>query len=237
MNAGPALCYLCGQPLREPISSDHVPMKQLYESEIRKAHSPNLLTISVHDQCNKSYQRDEDYFVTALMPHARGSYAGDAMYKRALERYRGGEKVGLVRKVLADFDPRPSGLVLSGNQVLQRFDGDRIKRIAWKIVRGLYFHHQNNFLPDVLITGVTLTLPDQVPPEHFKAFMSLPDNEPHGQYPAVFDYRFQNITEGQANARYWAMLLWDRIIITVVFRDPTCPCGECQPPVADNSRR
>jgi hypothetical protein len=81
----------------------------------------------VDDQCNKSYQRDEDYFVTALMPHARGSYAGSAIYKRALERYRGGGKVGLVRKVLADFDPRPSGLVLPGNQVLQRLDGNRIK--------------------------------------------------------------------------------------------------------------
>jgi hypothetical protein len=28
------------------------------------------------------------------MPHARGSYAGDAIYKGALDRYRGGGKVG-----------------------------------------------------------------------------------------------------------------------------------------------
>jgi hypothetical protein len=156
---------------------DHVPMQQLYAPEVRKTHSPNLLTIPVHDKCNKSYQRDEDYFVTALMPHSRGSYAGDAIYKRALERYRGGEKVGLVRRVLADFDPRPSGLVLPGNQVLQRLDGNRIKRVAWKIVRGLYFHHQNKFLLEDLVTAVTLTSPDQEPPEHFKAFMALPDNE------------------------------------------------------------
>lgn len=98
-------------------------------------------TIPVHDQCNKSYQADEDYFVTALMPHARGSCAGDAIYKRALDRYLGGGKVGLVRKVLAEFEPRPSGLVLPRNQVVQRFDGTRISRVAWKIVRGLHFHH------------------------------------------------------------------------------------------------
>ena len=139
MNARPALCYLCGQPLSEPIGMDHVPMQQLYAPEVRKAHSPNLLTIPVHDQCNKSYQVDEDYFVTALMPHARGSCAGDAIYKRALDRYRGGGKVGLIRKVLAEFEPRPSGLVLPRNQVVQRFDGTRISRVAWKIVRGLYF--------------------------------------------------------------------------------------------------
>jgi hypothetical protein len=92
-------------------------MQQLYAPGVRKAHSPNLLTIPVHDRCNKSYQVDEDYFVTALMPHARGSYAGDAIYKGALDRYRGGGKVGLVRKVLAEFDHHPSGLVLPGNQV------------------------------------------------------------------------------------------------------------------------
>ena len=56
--------------------------------------SPNLLTIPVDDKCNKAYQRVEDYFVTALMPRSRGSYAWDAIYKKALERYRGGEKSG-----------------------------------------------------------------------------------------------------------------------------------------------
>lgn len=207
---------------------DHVPMRQLYAPEIRKTHSPNLLTIRVHDPCNKSYQMDEDYFVTALMPHSRGSCAGDAIYKRSLERYRRGEKVGLVRKVLADFDPRPSGLVLPGNQVLQRLDGNRIKRVAWKIVRGLYFHHENKFLPEGLVTAVTLTSPDQEPPEHFKVFMALPDNGEHGQYPGVFAYRFQNLTEEQVKAHYWAMLFWDRIIITVAFHDPACPCNGCQ---------
>jgi hypothetical protein len=92
------------------------------------------------------YQIDEDYFVQALMPSARGSYAGNAIYKRALERYRGGKKVGLARKVLAEFELRPGGLVLPENQVVQRFDGSRIKRVAWKIVRGLYFHHHDKFL-------------------------------------------------------------------------------------------
>jgi hypothetical protein len=28
-----------------------------------------------------------------------------------------------------------------------------------------------------------VTVPDEEPPEHFKAFMGLPNNEEHGQYP------------------------------------------------------
>jgi hypothetical protein len=32
----PDLCYLCGKPLDEPISVDHVPMQQLFATEVRK---------------------------------------------------------------------------------------------------------------------------------------------------------------------------------------------------------
>jgi hypothetical protein len=61
-------CYLCGLKLAAPIDWDHVPPKQLYAPEIRKAHHPQLLTIPVHAACNKGFQKDEDYFVHALMP-------------------------------------------------------------------------------------------------------------------------------------------------------------------------
>jgi hypothetical protein len=99
-------------------------------------------------------------------------------------------------------------------------------------VRGLHFHHHNNCLPENLTTGVSVTVPDEEPPEHFKAFMGLPNNEEHGQYPGVFAYRFQNLTEAHVNAHYWATLFWDRIIITAAaaFHDPACPCEECHHP-------
>ena len=41
----------------------------------------------------------------------------------------------------------PSGLVLPGNKVVKRFQGKRLTRIAWKIVRGLNFHHHDVVLP------------------------------------------------------------------------------------------
>lgn len=224
----PNLCYLCGQSLTGPISDDHAPMKQLFAPEVRKEHNPSkLLTIPVHDRCNKSYQLDEDYFVHSLMPFAPGSYSGKALYQKVLRDYRGGKNIKLVGKVLSEFEPRPSGLVLPGNKVVKRFEGKRISRIAWKIVRGLYFYHHNEVLPADLTTWVSLTSPGEIPPEHFRVFMSLPDNEPHGEYPGVFDYRFQRFTETQ-DVHYWALLIWDRIIITVIFHDPKCGCEQCQ---------
>jgi hypothetical protein len=223
----PSICYLCEKPLLEPIGLDHAPPKQLFAKKIRKAHSLQLLTIPVHDACNKSYQHDEDYFVHTLMPFAPHSYAGKAIYDEVLRKFRSGEKIGLTKKVLNEFERRPSGLVLPENIVIKRFEGHRIQRIAWKIVRGLYFHHSKNTFPENLITGVTVTSPDQKPPEHFIMFMSMPDNESHGLYPAVFAYRFQKFFEGEHKLHYWALLLWDRIIITVIFHDPTCECVQC----------
>lgn len=226
-NALPTSCYLCGKTLDEPIDWDHVPPKQLYAPEVRKAHNPSgLLTIPVHGSCNKSYQLDEDYFVYSLMPFARGSYAGNAIYNESLSKYRTGQRTGLAHKVLREFEPRPSGLILPGNKVIKRFEGARISRIAWKITRGLYFHHHNRTLSEDLVTWVSVTAPGERPPEHFLMFTSLPDNEPHGRYPGVFAYRFQNFTE-EGNTHYWAMLLWDRIIVTVLFHDPECTCERC----------
>jgi hypothetical protein len=72
-------------------------MKQLYAPAIRRAYSPQLLTIPVHADCNKGFQKDEDYFVHALMPYVRDSYAGNAVYQKTLDTFRGGGNPGLVR--------------------------------------------------------------------------------------------------------------------------------------------
>jgi hypothetical protein len=199
-------------------------MRQLYAPIVRRAHNPSLLTIPVHADCNKSFQKDEDYFIHAIMPFARGSYAGNAIYQRTLLQFQQGRHPGLVRKVLKEFEPRPSGLVLPGNKVVKRFDGARISRVAWKIVRGLYFNHNAEVLRSTAARWVTLTPPSEIPPEHFLHFVGLPDNPPRGKYPGVFDYRFQKFSE----AHYWAMLFWDRIIMTVIFHDPSCTCDKCE---------
>lgn len=217
----PELCYLCGKLLAEPIGWDHAPMRQMFAAEVRKAHNlSKLITIPVHDACNKAYQLDEDYFIHSLMPFARGSYAGQAIYDDVLAKFRRGEKIGLTRKVLNEFDPRPSGLFLPGDKVIKRFDGARIQRVAWKIVRGLYFHHNGIVLAEHQPTWVSLTPPGETPPEHFLKFMGVEDHKANGEYPGVFDYRFDKFTDTQTTY-YWALLLWDRVIVTVIFDDPS----------------
>src|SRR4051794_27465571 len=105
-------CYLCGAALSKPTSRDHVPPKQLFAEEIRRTHHPGLLTIQTHANCNSGYQHDEDYFVNTLAPLAQGSYSGNALLSQVSRTVAAGQNHALVRKVLREFEHRPSGIVL-----------------------------------------------------------------------------------------------------------------------------
>jgi hypothetical protein len=221
------ICYLCGQTLTPPTNVDHPVMQQLFAPEIRRKHNlSQLITFKVHEACNTAYKLDEDYFVRTLMPFAPGSVAGNAIYNKALKDYRAGKQVPLMRKVLSEFDPSPSGLILPDGKVAKRFDGDRLKRVAWKMVRGLHFYHTGEVLPEGWSTvGVALFSPDQPPPEAVIEFART--HTGHGTYPGVFDYKFDKYPEAN-NVHFWLLLLWDRIIFQVAFHDPACSCERCE---------
>jgi hypothetical protein len=219
----PTICYLCGKPLTEPISDDHVPPKQIFARSIRKVHPTNLLKIPVHSVCNRAYQLDEDYFLNTLAPFALGSYSGNAVLIDVVEKFHRGEKVPLVKKVLAEFDLRPSGLIIPG-KVVKRFDGKRLRRIVLKIIRGLFFHHYGKYLPEELTADVQIIPPDERPPDHFS--VALGDKPEHGRHVGVFAYKYAKFPEVN-DFHYWGMLLWDQIIIIAMFHDPDCKCSQC----------
>jgi hypothetical protein len=126
----------------------------------------------------------------------------------------------LVGEVPAAHDLLPRG------KVVKRFQGDRIHRVAWKIVRGLAFHHLGEVYPDDWTVGVTVTAPGETPPRHFQEISGLGMGDDLGPYPGIFAYRYIKTDTGQ----YWALLLWDAVIITVMFHDRVCQRAECVPP-------
>jgi hypothetical protein len=220
------ICYLCGKPLAPPANVDHPVMQQLFAPEIRRKHNiSKLITFEVHQACNTAYQSDEDYFVRSLLPFARGSVAGNAIYTKVLHEFRTGKQVPLTKMVLNEFDPNPSGLFLPGGKVVKRFNGERLRRVAWKMVRGLYFHHIGDVLPEKWATvGVQIFAGEIPPPPDVLCFVNIAQSR--GVYPGVFDYKFDKFPEAN-NLHYWALLLWDRIIIRVIFHDPACTCETC----------
>ncbi len=219
------ICYLCGKPINGKPSRDHIPPKQVYPEQIRRRRSLNLLTLAAHEACNLQYQHDEDYFVYSLMPLARGSSTGDPLRWKILDDcVKHIEQRKLLAQVLNEFERQPSGLVLPPGIVAKRFEGDRILRVAWKIVRGLYFHHLGCCIPEDAPRACDVIPPGQEPP---LPFFFLSCDPVHGRHPGVFDYRFTAYPEVH-NLNYWAMLLWDRIILIVKFQHPDCACSECR---------
>ena len=217
------LCYLCGKTIDGRSSKDHVPPRQFYSKEVRKLHSPNLRTLPTHPECNSSYQLDEEYFIHSMAPLVHESYAGKSVLRELLAQYEEDRNRSLSKKILREFEERPSGLYLPPNRVLKRMEPDRIWRVVWKLVRGLFFYEHQRILAENTPRTIKVVSPGEKPPD---VFFLIPDNQILGQYPGVFDYKFRVFPE-MNNAHLWAMLFWDRLIMLTVFHDPNCDCEVC----------
>jgi len=224
-------CYLCGKQINKDGNEDHVPPKQFFGKELRKQHNPDLEKLPTHRTCNSSYQLDEDYFVTTLMPFISESYSGRSVYNDVKRRFDEGKKVGLVRKVYEEFDSNPSGLILPADKILKRFEGQRIRRIVWKITRGLYFLENNLVLPEKTKYIIEYALPNSDPtnPEYElpKIFLPLLESTTYGKYPDVFGYRYIKHKHEDTTWNIWGLVFWDRILTTLLFHDVSCKCQVC----------
>jgi hypothetical protein len=221
------ICYLCGSALLgaiEDIDHDHVPPKQFYPTDFRKNHKTSkLFRLPVHRKCNKSYQKDEDYFVKSIGILAQGSHAGNGIWKDLVHQYQRPEGKRLGQMIIKEFDKRPSGLYLPKGLIAKRFNPNRAWRIVWKITMRLFFKEYNRFLPEGTHRIFQVLYADQAPAPPFDAVLSTPSR---GQYPDVFDYKYISVPEVH-NSHIWAMLFWGKVIKLIAFQYPDCGCEVC----------
>ncbi len=223
------ICYLCGEKLNsDDIGRDHVPMRQIYATGIRKAHNlNNLLTLRTHTSCNRSYQDDEDYFVVTLAPLAIESYSGAAVLDDATNLSKRPQRRWLVHKVLGEFGK----IILPNGWVTKGFEGDRISRILWKVVRGLFFYETGRFLPEntpkfLRIFSDKSDFFQEPSPLFFRYIVSRPSK---GQYPVVFDYKYNCFSvNDKPHLWLWGIMFWDTIICEMNFPDPESSVEECR---------
>ncbi len=223
---GQSICHLCGKALEDDRSREHVPPQQFFPKDLRDG--VNLLTIPTHRECNASYAKDEEYVFQSLSATAVQSPVGWALRRDRRHRVRSMGRPGLVlhEKVLAEFDQRPGGLHLPQYLVAKTFDGPRVHRVMWKIVRGLFFHHDGRFLPEnTPHNWDAFGRPEDVP-RGIQEMLNL-DLDIHGVEKSVFAYRFVNVQGEDMKAWWWDMLLWGSVMVVVPFHDPTCDCGIC----------
>jgi hypothetical protein len=224
----PTHCYLCGEPLSAPTSVDHVPPQLFFPKEMRQRNNlDRLLTIDTHLACNTSYQKDEEYFVHTLLTITRRSEVGDAHHSRIHKKLKAGKNVALVEMVMQEFKTELKGVLMPPNIVAKLFDHYRMHRIIWKLIRGLYFHRTGEILPPNWGLQYWITAPGSEQPEFFEMYRKERAITFEGEYPDVFAY-FAHRIKPVWNVHYWGLVLWDAVLITVMFHDPACECESCQ---------
>jgi len=222
-----ANCYLCGKLLSEPVNRDHVPPQRFFAREIRKKFNlAELITLPTHEACNTRWRMDEEYFVHTFLPFARGSISGDALYRDGVRRIQRGTNVPLANAVLKEFQQHVNGVILPANRIAKKFDAQRVHDVIYKIIRGLHYHHEGEILPAVASCHFTVTPANEEPPDFFVTLAEEGLLQSEGRYRGVFAYARRKFSEAN-NLHFWAMMFWDRLLITAAFHDPACGCKDC----------
>ena len=121
-------------------------------------------------------------------------------------------------------DSRPSGLILPGDKAVLRVDGARIKRVVWKIVRGLWFLEHGKALPEDTHFLHDIREPHNRATSEFEEFWNQVRAQPsRGDYQAVFAHKYLKFEQDGETLHGWAMLLWDRVIVYCMHFDPDSP--------------
>ena len=219
----PDICYLCGLDIESDRSMDHVPPKQFYATSLRSdLNLSQLVTIPAHGACNTSFEKDEEYFTWSLSPLAVGSTAGNALARERAEKLAAGRSVPLFHAVRQEFDKQPSGLHLPGGRVIKRFQGGRVNRVAWKLVRGLYFHEMSAVLPDDTRFTTEIIEPERAREASGTnpVWEEVKAQDPRGSYGGVFEYKYLLGDADGKKLHVWGMLVWDKIMIFIAHHDP-----------------
>ena len=220
------LCYLCGRDIGDDFSRDHVPPQQLWSPEIRRQFNVSgLITLPTHSDCNQSFKLDEEYTFRAL---ATTAYDQSATARSFMEhnfaKVARGTGVGLHRKLLSAMDSRPSGLYLPGDKGVMRIEGARIKRVLWKIIRGLWFLEYDRVLPEDTRFMCEIHEPHNKRKSELGEYWNIVRSQTsRGKYQAVFAHKYFRFEENGEALHGWAMLLWNGLIVYCMHFDPDAP--------------
>lgn len=223
------ICYLCGKPIveGEAWNRDHVPPQRFYGKSIRDAFNPNLAWLPTHTKCNTGYKSDEEYYVASFAGHAN-SDAGRSVFNDFRRAVAKGHDTGLLKTVISQFGK----VVLPDGSLVFTYDTDRAGRITWKLVRGIYHEETGGFLPENTPKRLFMLSPEKNKDAEsdYPWWPLVRDTAAMGRHGAVFDYKWLGTIMDGTRAHALGMLLWDRLLILVLFHDPSCSCTNCRQP-------
>jgi len=233
------ICYLCDLPIDlslnknhpDAYSDDHVPPLIFYPSEMREmlSRENRFPTLPTHKKCNNSYGDDETYFVRVLTTMvADKNEIGEELFKDFEKHAKHPRHAQVLREIIAGMSPRTSsGLYIPPGKMTVKLNREKIERIVWKIVRGLYFQNFKRVLSERITP--TITRFDNTPkftPEFQEGFLRKVVTA--GSHAGVLVYRYGHYDEPINKAHIVLMRIWKSTMFLVYFHDLGCGCAECQ---------
>ncbi len=215
-------CYLCGKTIEGAASADHVPPQQFFAPALRQRFNlDRLATLPSHRACNIGFGKDEEYVVNALVPAAMGSPTANVLIDHHASRFKSGKATGLGWKILKSFDRKPPGVDLPDELVGIHLEGERVKRVAWKIVRGLHVLEYGSVLPEDTRFYIEIQEPENRKKSEMQGLWEhVKRHESKGPYQAVFAYKTFRAEKGGIVVYGWGMLWWDRIMVFISHSAP-----------------
>lgn len=221
------VCYLCGTPITDTkeLTRDHVPALSFFPASLRKRYSfSQLITLPAHKDCNKSYERDEEYFRVSLGVRAEDTMAGKHLWIDIAKKFRDGKNEGLACMIKNEFqDKTPAGIAFPDEGIAKRYDGKRVNRVIWKIVRGLFHHETGQHLPiDAKHNCMLYDSQQAQGPGADELWKKMMTQAARGKYPGVMDYKLTQAQDVPNGMHCCCLLLWDSVAFYVIFHDPKC---------------
>lgn len=207
-----AVCYLCGKEGAD--SSDHIPPKNIFFKK-----TTDLITAPAHINCNKAWEKDDEYFRFSLVNMAYGySREAQLLFKeKVVPRFHSPKKWKFKKALLKDFmklqGQSPSGSLLDGQHAIG-IDAKRVGDVIKRVARGLYFKRHGEVFPADFPMHISLIERSIMIDRHkilaSKHFKSVGDG--------VFRYAYLTASEDKRYSYFW-FTFFDCIDFTIFASD------------------
>lgn len=199
------LCYLCGENTAD--SEDHVPPKSLFPKNFQNK-GYKLPSCS---RCNNLLHLDEEYIRDRFSIAGHSQVAYDVFqlgtrrsYLRPYELLKSVTKLDLINRDTVPF----------GSNTGIKMDVGRVNRVSIKIVKGLYYYHLVQRIPDNYTFDVYFDPPNWLPDLLNKPSPLI------GRFDEVFSYKGIVTQQDQATGIWW-LSFYKSLGLIIVTKNPT----------------
>jgi hypothetical protein len=198
------------------LSMDHVPPRQFFPKQLRKAENLNLQLAPSHKKCNEDYREDEEYFYHSMYPIVakNNPWMGSVFLQDLARRSDKPQTPAMLRKIFSAASlMTQGGIHLPSGMVEIALDEYRLQRVAAKIARGVLFLSIKQYFEDQQIVDMRFCLDESEVIDMYKISWEL--SSPSAVYTEVFSYKYFP-DEGH---HFLSMLFWKAFMFCVTVHD------------------